>query len=151
MTRINSNLDPKLLLDRHLIAEYRELPMVYAALRRSLKSKSTTDVLRTIPKNFTLNTGHVTFFYNKLKFLADRYQRLIDEMHSRGYSPDIERTFELSEFPEVFHGDYVMTDTDREVIIERILLRFSEKPTIYRYYGDEIDMDTYRILIVNAL
>ena len=71
MTRINSNLDPSKLKRMHLIAELREITMVPAALRRSLRTRSVNDILTNIPKKFTLNRGHVTFFYNKLNFLKN--------------------------------------------------------------------------------
>lgn len=74
MTRINANLDSTILTDQHLMAEYRELPMVISSLRRSLKTQSVNKVLKRIPKQFTLNKGHCLFFYNKLGFLGYRYE-----------------------------------------------------------------------------
>ena len=59
MTRINI-IHPSELTDQHLIAEYRELFMVGSSLQRSLKSPSWNP--NKIPKKFTLNKGHVTFF-----------------------------------------------------------------------------------------
>lgn len=147
MTRINANLDPSVLLDAHCMAEYRELPMVMAAARRSLKTQSSQTVMKKIPKDFTLNAGHVTFFYNKMSFLVDRYQRLINELCARGYSLDPNRTLDLSNIPSEFFGDYAMTSADKEVIVERILTRFKQKPTWYTYLGDPIDIDAYSLLI----
>ena len=70
MTRINSNIDPKKLTDQHLMAEYRELPMVPAALRKSLRTQSVKTILSKIPKRYKLNSGHVLFFVDKFsKFL----------------------------------------------------------------------------------
>jgi len=86
MTRINSDIDPKQLMDQHLMAEYRELPMVLSSLRRSLRTQSEREILKKIPPRFTLNKGHVLFFYNKLTFLKDRYTRIVDELLNRGYT-----------------------------------------------------------------
>ena len=61
MTRINA-VHPTVLTDQHLMAEYRELTMVMGSLKRSLNSKNG---LPPIPEKYTLNAGHVTFFYNK--------------------------------------------------------------------------------------
>lgn len=91
MTRINSDLDPKILTRMHLLAELREITMVPAALRRSLRTKSPNRILQSIPEKFTLNKGHVTFFYNKLGFLKKRFTKLTDEMKNRGYTPDYSR------------------------------------------------------------
>ena len=67
MTRINI-IEPNELTDQHLIAEYREIFMVGGSLRRTLNSKSGYQVSK-IPKKFTLNSGHVYFFYNKGNYL----------------------------------------------------------------------------------
>ena len=59
MTRINI-ISPSELTDQHLIAEYREIFMVAGSLKRTLISKSGF-VESKVPKNFTLNNGHVYF------------------------------------------------------------------------------------------
>ena len=76
MTRINL-VQPSELTDQHLIAEYREIFMVGGSLRRTLVSKSGYREDR-VPKKYTLNTGHVYFFYNKGKYLHTRYKELIN-------------------------------------------------------------------------
>ena len=63
MTRINI-IPVQELFDQHLIAEYREITMVPAALNRTINSKAGLKVSK-INKPFTLNKGHVYFFYNK--------------------------------------------------------------------------------------
>lgn len=131
MTRINSDIDPKLLTRMHLIAELREITMVPAALRRSLRARSPEDILQCIPKKFTLNKGHVTFFYNKLEFLKNRFVKLTDEMKSRGYSPDISRIRAFDGFTNEWYGDWNSTVSDDYVVLERINFRISQKPHLY--------------------
>ena len=53
MTRINI-IPVQELYDQHLIAEYREITMVPAALKRTLKSKAGLNYSK-IPNNYTLN------------------------------------------------------------------------------------------------
>ena len=81
MTRINL-VDPSTLHSKHLLAEYRELPRVFklveAAERRGAKPK--------IPSAYVLGPGHVTFFYNKLAFLAHRFQLIVAECQKRGFN-----------------------------------------------------------------
>ena len=79
MTRINL-VEPGELSNQHLVAEYREIFMVGSALQRSLKSKNWKKIKQNLPKEFTLNVGHVKFFYNKGKYLYKRY-RLIPPTH----------------------------------------------------------------------
>lgn len=143
MTRINTNLDPKDLSDQHLVAEYRELPMVHAALRRSLKTKSVDDVLKSIPKKFCLNAGHVKFFYNKLAFLDKRYSALKAEMIRRGMHPDPNRILDTSGIPYVFFKDASFDSDDHKIICERISERVKAKPGFYRMQSQVVDVDEY--------
>lgn len=128
------------------MAEYRELPMVHGSLKRSLKSARGFDKKR-IPPKYTLNTGHVTFFYNKGLFLYKRYESLIEELFSRGYeiSPR-ERKVEWSIFPEEFWKDFYPNNEDRAVNAERIVLRLNEKPDFYHYKRQKITTEYIRNL-----
>lgn len=131
MTRINSNINPTQLKRMHLLAELREITMVPAALRRSLTTKSKREVLKSIPNKFTLNTGHVKFFYSKLTFLKNRFDRLADEMERRGYKPDRTRKVAFENFPEEFYNNWESTTDDDMIVQERINLRISQKPHLY--------------------
>ena len=131
MTRINSNIDPKLLKRAHLVAELREITMVPGSLTRSLMTRSHLMILCDIPKKFTLNTGHVKFFYNKLTFLQHRFDALCDEMDSRGYNPDRSRRTAFDGFNSLFYNDWTSTPEDDNIVHERIALRISQKPHLY--------------------
>lgn len=131
MTRINSDIDPKMLKRLHLIAEVREMPMVPAALKRSLRTKSIKDIKKSIPKVFTLNKGHVTFFYDKMLFLQTRFSKLCDEMENRGYHPDRSRIESFQNFDDIWNNHWTSTENDDSIVIDRINLRISEKPHLY--------------------
>ena len=132
MTRINL-VDPNELADQHLVAEYREIFMVGPALQRSLKSPNWNKTKETLPKEFTLNGGHVKFFYNKGKYLHKRYEELIEEMKSRGMNPDPSRTFKREQWPDDLYNDWLPTTKDLEIIRERITQRINQKPDWYRW------------------
>lgn len=131
MTRINSNLDPKTLKRMHLIAEYREITMVPAALRRALRTKSKQEILASIPQKFTLNAGHVKFFYNKQGFLIKRFNALIAEMKRRGYKYNLSRADAFMGFDSEFNYNWESTPEDDAIVQERIALRISQKPHLY--------------------
>lgn len=142
MTRINADLDPKRLADQHLMAEYQELAMVHASLRRSMRAKSVQKILSTIPPRYVLGKGHVTFFYDKLKFLDARYKQLIQELRARNYNLNPDRSFTYDgEFPAEFYNDWQALPDDRRLIAERLASRIMEKPTWYKYYGKTIPDD----------
>lgn len=87
MTRINL-VDPSHLTDKHLMAEYRELPRIFTAvLKLQEQGKTPCDV--DIPESYVLGKGHVKFFYNKIGWLRLRYERIRNELvFSRGYDLD---------------------------------------------------------------
>lgn len=139
MTRINT-IDFDDLTDQHLMAEYRELPMVMGSMRRSLKSKNG---IRNIPPKFTLNSGHVKFFYNKGRFLKWRYENLIEKLTERGYNLDENREVDFSVFDLYPQIDWEPTNEDMKVSAERILIRVAEKPSWYKYLSKQLCYNTY--------
>ncbi len=132
MTRINL-VDPSELSDQHLVAEYREIFMVGSSLQRSLKSKNWEKTLANIPVKYTLNKGHVTFFYNKGKYLYKRYKLLIKEMKNRGMNPDSERKFKTEQWPDELFNDWEPELDDYKVIRARIKEKIEMKPDWYRF------------------
>lgn len=148
MTRINL-VPPEELMDQHLFAEFREIKMVPKSLARSMHAREkwhygegVARVLRMVPKAFTLNKGHVSFFYDKGAYLEQRYEALKAELRVRGINFN-----ELSPLdPDgVFHtspalrGDYVPTPEALALIRERIASRIAMKPTWYRYKGKPLN------------
>lgn len=113
MTRINCGIPPKELNSKHLIAEHREIKRIPNLIKKGkycLKGK---------PDKFTLGTGHVKFFYDKLKYLKNRYIELYDECISRG--------FNVSNYADAWDGlpnelvnDYIPTSDDVIIVKERI-------------------------------
>jgi deoxyribonuclease (pyrimidine dimer) len=86
MTRINV-VRPSHLHDKHLLAEYRELPRVFSLVRAAqLKGKGPADL--GLPTAYCLGQGHVKFFYDKLAYLLCRQKMLISELEFRGFSPN---------------------------------------------------------------
>ena len=74
--------------------------MVGSSLQRSLQSSNWKKTKKSIPKQFTLNKGHVKFFYDKGKYLSERYDELIQEMKRRKIHPDPSRTFKKNQWPD---------------------------------------------------
>jgi deoxyribonuclease (pyrimidine dimer) len=116
MTRINVGVDPSELNDLMLRAEHREIkriPNVIKSGRFSMKGQ---------PKEFTLGTGHVKFFYDKILYLEERYELLYRECIKRGFN----MTYFGESFcnvPEKYRGHYTPTKKDRDIILNRIAAR----------------------------
>ena len=130
MTRINI-IAVSELTDQHLIAEYREITMIPAALTRTLNSKSGF-IKKKIPDRFTLNTGHVYFFYDKGLYLYNRYDNIVEEMILRGFNPDLKRIFPKDIFPFELFNDWIPTIKEQEIVRSRIKEKIAMKPSWYR-------------------
>lgn len=110
MTRINL-IPVEELTNKHLIAEKHEITRVFA-----LAKNSKTNVK--IPDTYTMGKGHVTFFYNKIKFVIQRYETLCNEVRRRDFncnqilSEDL-----LKDMPP--HLINMFTPTEAEIQISR--------------------------------
>lgn len=113
MTRINVGIKPTELVRQHLLAEHREIkriPNVIKSGRYNMKGQ---------PAEFTLGTGHVKFFYDKIGYLQKRYNELHQECIKRGYNvTDYSESFE--DIPNELMNDYRPTKRDRKILQERI-------------------------------
>ena len=78
LTRINC-VSPEELHGKHLLAEYRELPRIFNIVRKRVEQGQSPSQID-MPDRYTLGTGHVKFFYDKLGWLVDRQKSLIREM-----------------------------------------------------------------------
>lgn len=85
MTRINV-VPVEELTRQHLQSEYREITRVFGLARKA--QRDILGLRKKLPPEYTLGTGHVLFFMNKLKYCSDRYAQLTQEMRCRGYSPN---------------------------------------------------------------
>tara|TARA_B100001175_G_C19479194_1_gene626119 strand:+ start:1185 stop:1595 length:411 start_codon:yes stop_codon:yes gene_type:complete len=131
MTRINI-ISPSELTDQHLIAEYREIFMVAGSLKRTLISKNGY-LESKVPKEYTLNSGHVYFFYDKGKYLNKRYSLIIKEMKLRGFNPNKGRKFPKDIFiNNNLYNDWSPNQNDIKIIRQRISEKIALKPTWYR-------------------
>ena len=138
MTRINI-VPVQELFDQHLMAEYREITMVPAALNRTLNSKRGLDKKK-IPKKYTLNKGHVYFFYDKGKYLFNRYQELVAELKKRNFKIDNKRKFPK----EIFVANNLFNDwqpslEDYKIIRNRIKNKINQKSEWYRKTAHIVD------------
>ena len=132
MTRINL-VPPEELSDQHLVAEYREIFMVGSSLQRSLRSPNWEKTKESIPKKFTLNKGHGKFFYDKGKYLSERYDVLIKEMKRRKMRPDPSRIFKKEQWPDELYNTWKPNDYDLKVIRTRINMKIKLKPDWYKW------------------
>lgn len=135
MTRINSAIPVKSLSDEHLLAEHREIKRLPSYVVKSQKSGK----INNIPNKFCLGKGHVLFFLNKQKFIFNRYKEIYNEL--------IKREFNIENYSENWNNlkntqlwnDYISTENERDMLIERITLRINESTKkSFHYYKRKI-------------
>jgi len=108
MTRINC-IPPTELSGPHLVAEYRELPRVFALVCAAIVRGEQPNDPRN-PLEYRLGAGHVRWFYCRLGYLAHRQASLVPEMESRGYQPQYANTLSLLDaLPVEWCQDWIST------------------------------------------
>ena len=128
MVRINI-IDPKQLMDQHLIAEYNEILILLGYVRKYPK-------LSEVPDRYCLGKGHVLFFKNKLRYLKKRHDMLSREMVRRGFRP--RKSIKLEGFARELRGDWKPQPRDFKIIRKRLREKIESKPGYYRYFGKNI-------------
>ncbi len=123
MTRINC-VPVEELSREHLIAEYRELPRVFALARKAAERKDIKKI-----DFYTLGKGHVLFFYTRLAYLARRHIELVSEMQRRGYTPNFTASLQEShaDIPAELWGDWAPTKEALAINRQRIADRLGNK------------------------
>ena len=131
--RCNVGIKPEYLTDQHLVAEYRELLIVYGKLKlNDFKIKTP------IPTNFSLGTGHINFFKNKFVYLHKRWNLLVEELKKRGFQTNLNFS-PYEHLPQELKQDWIPQESDFKLLQERIEQKILMKPLWYRYYSKNID------------
>lgn len=130
MTRINV-IEPALLADQHLIAEYRELPRVFAIARP----------LRPCERGaYVMGTGHVRFFFERTGWLSRRQVQIIAECLNRGIAVQhVKAPTPISGLD----GDWHPTADDLRTNLDRLIAKVADKPGWYRFRGEIVADDFY--------
>lgn len=113
MTRINIGISPSILRDKHLLAEHREI------IRLPNNVKSGKAIVRNLPPKFTMGTGHVKFFYNKLGYIKRRYHEIYNECRKRGFNVQYYGEA-FKDIPANLMQDYQPTAEDMVLITQRL-------------------------------
>lgn len=123
MTRINC-VPPEELTDKHLLAEYRELPRVfslaYGAYRRGVDPA-------TFPQQYVLGKGHVLFFYDKLAYLERRFNAIYLECRKRGWRCTYARAPILPPMPTSWQQGWTPTPDALQLNRQRIADRLATR------------------------
>jgi deoxyribonuclease (pyrimidine dimer) len=122
MVRINL-ISPKNLSDQHLIAEYDEILMLLAYVKRYPSPDG-------IPSSYCLGKGHIKFFKDKLLYLKSRHESIKKEMKRRGFRAA--KTARLS-FRKELLNTWKPGQKDLDLIKKRLISRIMLKPSYYRY------------------
>ena len=128
MTRINV-VEPSELTNKHLMGELHEITRVYGLVRKAQERKinkyNFKDKIKQ-PNAYTLGTGHVYFFYDKLKFITERYYALNQEAFKRNFNVNpIGKESLVAGIQDWWFGDYQPTQEAIEINRQRIQERLN--------------------------
>lgn len=86
-----------------------------------------------MPETYTMWTGHVKFFYDKIEWLHNRYIAIYNECLSRWFNVEnYEQSF-LIYWP--LYNDYVPTEEAKLISLKRIKEKLDSKKSFYRLRG----------------
>lgn len=128
MTRINC-VPPETLCQQHLVAEYRELPRIFGAVRKAVeRGEQATDPRN--PPTYRLGAGHVRFFYPRLGYLVNRQAAIVTEMKQRGITVNFEAPTrdKFDDIGDEWFGDWTPDETAIAINVARITERMPAKP-----------------------
>lgn len=132
MTRINV-IPPQQLCDQHLLAEYRELPRAFTLSKNNPKAH--------IPPTYRLGPGHVTFFYDKLRWLRNRHRSITEELTRRGFI--VKMTEPLPTLEDVSENDWMPSKESIKINKMRILERLEKMHNI-RYERQPSNLEFFK-------
>ena len=123
MTRINV-VEPTELTNKHLMGELHEITRVYGLVRkaqdRKINKYNFKDKIKQ-PTAYTMGSGHVYFFYDKLGFITERYYALNQEAVKRNFNVNpIDKEQLVSGIQQWWFGDYQPTQEAIEINRKRI-------------------------------
>jgi hypothetical protein len=124
VTRINC-VPVEELTDKHLGAEYRELPRLFGQIQKAIERGESPNDPRN-PTEYKLGKGHTRFFYNKTAWLCLRYDALVKECKRRGRIvnfPNIPTSVE--NIPAEWWYDWTPTEEALAINRQRILERLN--------------------------
>lgn len=138
--RINVGIPVADLSDEHLRAEEAEIAMIPGFYNKVWKGKSS------IPPQFTLGKGHISFFMNKKTWTLRRYHLLHEECLKRGFNGIKNKSERWNKWNPKEDIDYIPTSGDRRIVKERIISKLNNSTGTFHYYrkriekGDLIDL-----------
>ena len=119
MTRINC-VPVEELTDKHLGAEYRELPRLFGQIQKAIERGESPNDPRN-PTEYKLGKGHTRFFYNKVAWLIVRYKSLVIECERRGRVVNFPRVPDsVRTIPAIWWGVWTPTPEALEINRQRI-------------------------------
>ncbi|MBN2052539.1 pyrimidine dimer DNA glycosylase/endonuclease V [Candidatus Woesearchaeota archaeon] len=127
MVRVNI-INPRQLTDQHLVAEYLEIIMLLAYVRKNQCAEG-------IPKNYCLGKGHIKFFKDKILYLKKRHELLKQEMRRRGFVA--RKTLNTNGIDKKLMNDWRPNGQDFLIIKKRLRQKILLKPEWYRHYGQK--------------
>lgn len=133
MTRINT-ISPAVLTDEHLLVELRELSRVPNAI---IEGRA---ILSGIPRAYTMGTGHVKFFYNKLLYIKNRHDLLRIEYRKRR-GKDFSFKLSLKGLPAELCNNWIPSKEDKLVNYKRLEEKLFNRKRAYHFHGKAIGSD----------
>lgn len=102
-----------------LLSEFYNIPRVFDLIRRQVAAgRRPTDCH--IPERYSLDKGHLRFFYDKGQWVMNRYDEVKQEMFRRGLIISSAPNKMISDLPPEWLGDWFPNDDDIRVSLSLV-------------------------------
>ena len=137
--RINIGIDPYYLTDEHLLAEYREIPMLVKWISKVYEKNDISVIPDKAPKEFSFGKGYFHYFLNKVGYLKVRLENVYKECKQRGFNVgDINQFWDLeaSIFRFKHIGEHLNIEPYEPMVIttNRIKEKIKSSPKQYFHF-----------------
>lgn len=137
MTRINAKIKPADLIDQHLLAEYREIVRIPNAVKANLDNAYKK--VKQAPHTFKLGSGHVIYFYDKIKFLHERFLLLKEELQLRNIETNMSDEM-FYNIPDDLYNDFPedQVDSANRTVAIRVFDRIETMKRLPTHYKNKV-------------
>ena len=127
--RINVGIPVEYLSDEHLRAEEQEIAMLPGFHNKVWKGKTS------IPKEFTLGKGHISFFMNKKTWTLNRYKLLHQECIKRGFNIN-DKSERWNTWNPQEDINFIETGNEKFLLKQRISERITNSTGTFHFYKE---------------
>jgi len=146
-----SLVEPDRMSDVQIIKEYKAILKSLKLIKSDIKNKYDFSKSVNFPKQYVIFGMNSIFFYDKIKYLYKRINKVIAEIFERGLKyKKLVTPYKFKKvkklFPECLWNDFRPSESDMEISELHVIINAKMKNKI-KWYGQEVDHEQFEELV----